>query len=272
MRHSNSSVNVGKLCKRKWFYKYIEKRDVDSNWKPSSALKIGRIVDACLTSWKEDYSLMTMERVKSFGLEENASDEQIIKAAACLRAFYANFPRNRRIIASQFELRDESYLGYVDAIIVDDQTGLWFEADYKTASDFDPMIEIKLKNDQQVSLYLEHAGIIAFVLGLDMEKFGGFLYIEMSKSKQKMRLTPTKTKEAMTFDEFNALIKDSQYRETVILPTDINKDAVSGFYFHAKDLEKIKAIEDAPMCQQNCMAYHSPCEYYSACYGVEYQK
>jgi hypothetical protein len=273
MRFSNSCVNTFALCERKGFYKYIERRDVDDNYKPSSALKIGRVVDKVLEICRTDYKKMDMTLLRAIQTQEEATEEHLAKAAACLRTFYANFGcEHREILATQVEISDNDYVGYIDAIIVDHETKKWYMVDFKTATSLDPLIDNSLKNNQQVALYLHHLDAVAFMYDLGLENFGGFIYLEMEKSSQRMRTTPTKTKAPETYEEFSMRIKEGAYRETIIQKEDINPSVLSGFYARIERIKNIQSINDAPMCQASCMAYHSPCEYYSACYGIQFEK
>jgi hypothetical protein len=171
--------------------------------------------------------------------------------------------------------------GVVDAGMVEDggstahglsgAKGAWWIVDLKTAGKQDPALPARLQNDPQLNLYAAFRSIIADRYNLDQNLFAGVRYREVTKPGQE-------TKAGETFAAWTTRCETgAKVREIVIPASRMDlKNSYDNFseiikVAHSLQREFLAEKRLVGKCNfKNCMAYSSPCEWYSKCYGKTY--
>ena len=257
---SYSSLQTFKSCKRKWYYKKIAKVTVDSDYHPSDAFNFGKAYHEILEKGGHfSYAEIDTKAI----CESYGQLEYYLEIMACVNA-YLNLrvlQAPLRLVKAEYEIQHEKIIGYVDAILEENDKSGWWILDLKTARSIGSDLPAKLHNDAQLNLYASFAEDIAKDLMLDISKFKGCRYNVVSKPQY----VPKKD-EAMGDYCLRVKPKIAEF----IIP--VNK--LSPEYFrreieqHYALMEGIVKAEKQPNCNYSaCYNYFSPCEYWSNCHG-----
>lgn len=281
---TSSMIGSFNSCRAKFAHRFIRKTPSDEGHTDPNWSGFGRAYHETLEVIGYDHRkfhiLKMKEIVEKHGLNFDADGPKI---AACIRAFFAgNLGNMQTMKPVGFEIlfKTERNMGSVDAVFKDN-AGHWWIIDNKTVGvPFDPAVKTKMISDIQVNMYAAHAKEIADVVNgkalaldfdaepvLDPAAFAGFLYWEVRKPAQRH-------KEGETFKEFHDRIPDVAFRCTAVRANEFNPDVLREIRettdaIHAFQIETMQGAEPTKN-RRACVEFHSPCPYYSQCYGVTY--
>lgn len=269
-RLSYSSGQLLKNCTQKYFnYKVAgvpKDPDAEENY---DAFNIGKAFHWVLES--NMHTNTNLVSLLKHAVEEfKVQDKMALIHAMLLKYLKLHEQSGLACVYAELEVSDTTYLGFVDAILMDD-VGYWWIADLKTAAKFNNLTRNKLATDPQLNLYAKYAREIALALKgkgieLDPDKFKGVRYRATTKASLKQR-------------------KDESYKDYVIrLYTSINSyDAViEKEFLHIEETwEEHKRLHQLSLDLRygnvqptknfsNCDSYFRPCEYWSVCHGCNY--
>lgn len=166
-------------------------------------------------------------------------------------------------ISVEIEIGDETLIGYVDAIMTDDDGG-WYIVDLKTAGRLNNSLLSRLSKDPQLNIYSFYAPQIAKMLNLDVDMFRGTRYRVTTKAQIKKN-----KKESLL--EFIKRVFDRVESYDIFIPAEslIPQSTHSHFMRLREKMEELSEVKEELVPQNfgNCEAYFKPCEYWSRCYG-----
>jgi hypothetical protein len=170
---------------------YVARVVRDFDYVEPSYFRFGSALHSLAEKCSHDASELTQESFEGACMEYRLDvDKDGPKLVSMLREYSKARNKGERILAMEMEVVTGDFVMYLDAVIEDERG--WFIVDLKTASELDPLVKNKMRNDYQVNLYMTHAGLVAEKLGLDMAKFVGFEYREIMKPKERMKKNETR--------------------------------------------------------------------------------
>jgi hypothetical protein len=258
--YSASALKTFTACQQKYVHRYVLETPVDIDYKPSEAVNLGSAYHKLLelTDWsdKKYTPKLLVDVCEQYKLVYN---DDGAKLAAMLRAFWAVRDTTESCLAKEINVsKDDTQKVIIDAVIQKSNND-WYICDAKTTSKLCEFLPHQLKTDIQMQLYHSFYPEIAELLQLSPDKYKGILYRQFKKPLQVY-------KEGESFESYTQRCK-ADYREIKVYP-DCNKDfkaAVQGVNLLLKDATA------ACKNHSNCFAYHSKCEYFNTCHGVEVQ-
>ena len=266
---SHSSASTLLSCEQKYAFYKILKIDPDSDYTKSDALAIGSafhyVIEKCKHTWVPDLRKRAAACVDNPDIQ---LDEKYISLihAMCVKYLRLHKAMGWKVIGIEQRLETETFLGYVDAVM-EDPEGSWWIVDLKALGRFDVRNAGALRHDPQMSLYAGHRALLAESLGLDLKKFAGTCWKVVVKPKLKQK------KKESDKDYTVRLIDNT---ETYHVPVPFNEPAVEErLEIHAKlHARSARLFDGEPPLKNygNCMAYFSPCEYWSQCHKVNHSE
>lgn len=264
LSHSSASTLLG--CEQKYVYYKIEGAKPDPDFEKSDATSIGSAFH-----WILEKSLHEKPTSITADLEACAVDGDIrlkrddfaLVHAMVIKYLRLHKRMGLKVVAVEPELQTDRFLGYIDAIMVDD-AGKWWIVDLKTfKSIYLPGLP-GLVRDPQLTLYAGHAAILAESLSLPLKDFGG----------ARWRVTTKSTAKQKAGEDYGAYVKRlaDEYIKSYDVPVPFEAmDPEGRLEIHdrlwVKTQELASAAHKPLRNYANCMAYFSPCQYYSRCHG-----
>jgi hypothetical protein len=261
LKLSYSSLTQLQGCQRKYYYRKVKKYapDFDAD---TDALITGKIYHSLLevsghTKPTREHAEAVLN-VPEYG-EAIAKNHEIFASALACAYGYARL-RDKypvRLLAAEKEIQSDNFLGYIDAIVEDDDG--WYILDLKTAAMINERKAAQLHRDLQLNLYVAQL----HQLELDPFAFRGCLYNVVQKSKQK-RYSNEK------FTEY-AERANTQCVEFFIPHQKMNIQAAiemhERYHIIAEQLHGNIEDHEVPQNFGYCESFFKPCEFWSKCYG-----
>ena len=266
MRISYSSSSLFLGCARKFWHKKVRDTPIDPDCEEdTNALRVGKAFHQILEECNHERSKCTSAiAMKSF--EENDVLEQTQQGMilgmvdAYLKLHEA---QGLKVIACEIEIGDDNLIGFVDAIM-EDENGGWYIVDLKTAARLNNSLLSRLSKDPQLNIYSYYVPQISRMINLDPAKFKGTRYRVTTKAT-------IKKNRKETLKEFIARVRERVEAFDIFIPAEslIPEQTHKSFM---DILEKMHQVAELPeeKIPQNfgyCEQYFKPCEYWSRCYG-----
>jgi hypothetical protein len=251
---SYSSMTTLQSCEQKYAHYKVLNSPKDSDYEESGALGLGKAFHEVLEkTFHKDYNdsliiaAMTEHKVDS-------SDKDLL---TIMLKKYVEFRKASgiRVVYCELALANSIYNGFIDYIAIKGDE--WYIGDLKTAGRHDETILSRLPLDPQLNLYAHFADeLYIAVPELEGKRFAGCLYSQTTKSK------------AGTIKGLEAGVK---VFEMFVPVESMNPDMIWSLFneMHNRALE-IHAGEAPKKNLGSCMAYFSPCQYFSQCHGKNF--
>lgn len=268
---SNSSASTFNTCERKGLFQYIMKKAPDSDYQRPDYFAFGSayhyVLEKCFHNPKEFSMNLLHLAVKKEGLFWDCDAPKLMAIINSYWGLIENSEYKPYAVEKWFE--NDLARGKIDLILTTLRG--WYICDTKTSGmALSPTKKMELINDPQMNLYGAFHDVIAKSVGLDPKKWLGVVYREVEKPRHQYRLCED-------YESFYCRIIEKglpKSRELVIPREELNWDnAYQNFCLTLKRARTIQAeyIEGAPTTTRQdfaqCKKYHSPCEYWSNCYG-----
>lgn len=262
---SPSSLSLFLSCQRKYWHKKIGDTPIDPDTEEDTeALKVGKAFHKVLEECMHELAGVSYQKVFSTVADhELVADEFAPMIFAMLGKYKAMHEKSGlKAIACEIEVRTETFLGYVDVVLVDKEGGFWL-GDNKTSAAYYSNIAASLPRNPQLNLYAGHASQIATLLGLDINNFRGCRYMVTTKSK----LIRKKTEE---LEDYLKRLSNSVKSVDFVIP--IERMAPLDFRrTHLEALDFIRSERRETRYSQNfgnCNQYFRSCAFFSRCHGA----
>lgn len=268
LSHSSAQTLLG--CEQKYYFYKVAKIEQDPDYVKSDALSIGSAFHHILEKSNHEKPALLRQRLKECEKDPDIRlppDYFNLVHAMVLKYVRMHTKLGWKVLAVEFKLETEWFTGFVDAIMEDPKTNKWWIVDLKTyKSLYRPGLPALIR-DPQLTLYAGHAPMIAEMFNLDMDKFGGCRWRVVTKSTAKQK--PAEEESAYILRLVNENIKAYD----VAVPVE-KMDIPKRMGIHKSLYEKAQAMgrgEVEPSRNYgNCMAYFSPCQYWSKCMGANH--
>lgn len=265
MQLSFSQISTLFRCPQAWKYKYIDK--VQPDYTDTEALQFGKAYHHMLQSTEYKICLDGLEEklieiANMFGL----NSQQAYALAACYMSSCKDWKLveeqlgRLKIVGTEVEINTENIIGYIDNVVVNEDSGTWYIVELKTASFVTDYR--RLPYEPQIAIYTLHKNIIADSVKVEEEKYGGVLYREVIKTRKQPR-----NKESIL--EYAERVSYEIVCNTWLVKP--RMDYVDTWLKHArKEAEDIQEgrKEALKVYGKNCFMWGKPCEYFSRCYAA----
>lgn len=264
---SYSSATLLKNCPQKYYYYKVAQVAKDSDYEQNEeAFNVGKAFHYVMEMnghTENDLDSWLDKACRSFGVE----DKKGMLNAMLLRYLQVHKKSGLSVVECEFELKTDDFIGYIDAIMKDDN-GLWWIVDLKTASRYSPITQARLTKDVQLNLYSYFAPKIAEYYELDPKKFAGARYRVTTKSDLTKKVTESYA------DHVRRTAKNVKSYDIVIPIELMNPEE---FMQEHEDLKfkadmMRKGLEEPTKNRSYCDSFFRPCEYWSQCHGKTYSE
>ena len=260
IRISYSSSNTLLSCEHKFWLDKVVKAPRDPDAVESDAFAFGKVYHQVLENTKHKAELYNESILLDAARDCQCHIDELPKVFACLSRYYPmHFKSKLDCIACEIEIGDgESFIGYVDAILVD-RFGNWWICDLKTSGMLMASLFARLAQDSQLNIYAYYVGQICKITGLDPAKFAGCRYRVVTKPKAVFKVNES-------FDSYAKRVNCESYDFAVpasLLNPDIYVRQLGKLREKAETLTEETTVKN----RSNCLAYNRPCEYWSRCHG-----
>lgn len=259
---SYSSGNLLKNCEQKYFWYKVAQvpKDPDSE-QNDTAFNVGKCFHYVLET--NDHSEKDLVKLLTAGVHEfSVPEHQAMIHAMLLRYLQVHIRSGLEVVHCELQMSNDEFIGFIDVIMKDPETGEWWIVDLKTASWFKMATAARLHNDVQLNLYSYFANLIAPQFDLDPDKFAGARYRVTTKSTLKQKATES-------YEAYVKRMAKGIKSYDVIIPA--AKMNPKGIYEEHMDLHKRSLeLRDGAVPKKNftyCESYFRPCEYWSRCHG-----
>ena len=247
---SYSSMTTLQSCEQKYAHYKVLNTPKDPDYVESDALGLGKAFHQVLektlhTSYNDQLIIAAM-------VEHNVDQDEKDLLTIMLDK-YVKFRKASgiKVVKCELAISTSEYTGYIDGIAV--RGNEWFILDLKTAGRHDESILSRLPLDPQLNLYAHFAeDMVIAVPELEGKRFAGCLYSQTLKSK------------AGTMKGLEAGVKVIE----MFIPVEVmNPDMIWSLFneVHNRATE-LHAGEAPRKSLASCMAYFSPCQYFSQCH------
>ena len=265
-RLSYSSANLLKNCSQKYYYYKVAgvPKDPDSE-ENNEAFNVGKAFHWVLEENKhteKDLLRLLEAAVKSFEVEEH----QGMIHAMLLRHLQCHQESGLEVVACEVGLGTDDFVGYIDAVLQDPDSGEWWITDLKTASRLSDILVARLHLDAQLNLYAAFADKVAELFKLDPQLFKGCRYRVTTKSVLKKKTTESYN------DHVKRTAKNVKSYDYIVPLERMDPKAVMKDHkkLHAMSL-KLRSGKAKPHKNTSfCDSFFRPCEYWSQCYGATF--
>lgn len=266
MRISYSSSSLFQGCARKFWHKKVNTTEIDPDCEEdTTALRVGKAFHQILEECNHERDKCKAHiALKAF--EDNDVMELTLQGMiygmvdAYLKLHEA---QGLKVVACEIEVGDETLIGFVDAIMQDDNGG-WYIVDLKTASRLNNSLLSRLSKDPQLNIYSYYVPQIAGMINLDPAKFRGTRYRVTTKATIKKN-----RKESLI--EFIGRVRERVEAFDIYIPAEslIPEETHKGFMRILKKMQETALLPEDKVPQNfgYCEQYFKPCEYWSRCYG-----
>jgi hypothetical protein len=238
LSYSSSNELLG--CQQKYVYRKVQKVDIDEDApRDTLALDMGKAIHQCLEECMHDLRGFPAEKVKDRMEGYNVPADKFDLIFTMLGAYRDLHEEvGLKCVACEVKLEAGDFIGYIDALLQDEDGGLWI-CDVKTAARANQFLPSKLPMDRQLNLYAHEYGV---------EKIKGCKYRVIYKTKKAKAVEYTIPLEVMRPKEIAEDFKKLRKLQTQLFRG--TKKPIRNF--------------------GNCDSYFRPCEYWSKCHGAQY--
>lgn len=264
-RLSYSSGEVVANCSQKYFHKKIASTPFDPDYRDDyDAFNIGKafhlVQEKLRHSGNPDRKLV-LRACKVNKCEESTA----LVHAMCLKYSKLHKKIGLECVATEFEISNEKFVGFVD-VVLKDKKGNWWVVDLKTASRIMPSKIARLSSDVQLNLYSYFYKEIATMFKLNPEKFKGARYRVTTKSDISQA-------RGEGYVDFVKRIYTRVNSYEVVVPREV-MTLDKTFKMHLKNHDLTMKLRDGRVKPKPnygyCDSYFKPCEYWSQCHGDTY--
>ena len=262
-RLSYSSATLLKNCSQKYFHHKVAGTARDEDHEDNyDAFNIGKafhwVLEENLHSDKDLHNLIDVA-CKTYEVE----DSKAMIEAMLLRYLQVHKKSGLEVVVCELALSNDIFIGFIDLILKDPETGDWWISDLKTAARYDEITIAKLCSDVQLNLYSSFSDEIAPQFNLDPKKFKGARYRVTTKSKLKRQASES-------YNEHVLRTAKNVKSYDIIVP--LERMDPKGIYkehkaLHAKTLKmrsgKLKPEKNTSYCN----SFFKPCEFFSQCHS-----
>jgi hypothetical protein len=249
-----------------YFYRKVAEVPKDADAEESESLGVGKAFHEYLEDvlHGEKFDAATFESAICSKAElHNVRPEAPLIAAMALSYMKLHKASGLKVVKCEQAIETDTFIGYIDVILVDDVGGWWI-GDLKTAARFDDKKVAQLPKDQQLNLYSYFAKKLAPFFDLDVEKFRGCRYRVTTKTKSMIKVGESIVDFAKRMVE-----KESVMSYDAIIAVEI-MDIEATWKHFIQVQERAVAINngEAPTKNlDNCMSFFKPCMFFSQCHG-----
>lgn len=264
-RLSYSSAEDLRLCEQRWYHRKVSKTKEDPDYESGDHFSIGsafhKICEDNLHQKPKSISKDLKACTKDPDIQLKTEYYPLV--AAMVNTYVKLHKKSGlKVVACEEKIEEKGFMvGYID-VILSDKDGTWYVGDLKTAKYFRIEDTPKLINNTQLSIYSPYAMDICKQYGLDPKKFGGAKYRVTLKPQLKRRSGESNS------DYAKRLMGSCRAYDVTIPPERLNVDALIEHeivWERAQDL--ISGEEEPRKNYSSCMAFFSPCPYFSQCHG-----
>lgn len=262
---SHSSKNTYLECQRKYWHQNMCKTPKDVDYITPDYFKFGRAFEQCLETFEYDFhNMLTDDIIEICHHNEIHEELHIGKMLACVRGYFASWPTTK-IISMQVAFdkmltQNINYNGRIDGLIEDEQRDMWI-LENKTASEISPTLDMELKHDSQLCLYVAELKQIAAICNVDPARIIGVDYRAVVKPKERLK----KNEDFLTFSarcsikSFNSKIRISSFD---------SDDIIANLQNVATEIDNKKTENEFLQNFRNCVQHKKySCAYFSRCNG-----
>jgi hypothetical protein len=250
---SYSSLKLIQSCPTRYYHYKVVETPQDSDYEESDALGLGKAFHEVLE--KSFHRSAIPEHVNEAVIKYNVDhkDHQLLKKMLEKYVAFHN-SGNLDVVICELPIETPEYLGFIDAIAVDeDLNGFWI-IDLKTSARFDESLLPRLAKDMQMNLYAKFAEDMHLAHSkLKGKKFLGCRYRITTKSK-------AVTEKGL---ESGVKVYDIEIPVEVLNP----KEAWSVFQDVLSQAVSLQNGEAPSKNYEACISYFKPCPYFSQCHG-----
>ena len=265
-RLSVSSANTLRQCEQKWYHYKVANTPHDSDHDPGDNLMIGSAFHWLIEECEHKWPGKIVPLLKRYTAEEDDNfDKSYYPLLIGMVWSYTKYLESTdlEVLAIEHEIKDPTFVGYVDAIY-EDSNGKWWISDNKTWKYFSHKDVAKEANHIQLNTYASFAKSIATYCGLALKDFGGCRLMVTTKPGYKQGKKSAK--------EYAEAMKEWSLTYDIVIPKkalniDEHRDNHDELYFRSMELRE----EHNPVRNYNhCTSFFRPCEYWSQCHGSKY--
>lgn len=252
-RLSYSSLKLVQSCPTRYYHHKVAETPNDSDYEESDALGLGKAFHEVLekTFHRSAPPEYVNEAVIKYNIGHN--DHQLLKKMLEKYVAFHN-SGNLDVVICELPIETKEYLGFIDAVAVDEDLGGFWIIDLKTAARFDENLLPRLAKDMQMNLYAKFASEMHLAhKKLEGKKFLGCRYRVTTKSK-------AATEKGL---EAGVKVYDIEIPAQVLNP----QEAWGVFEEVLEQAIKIQKGESPSRNYEACMTYFKPCPFFSQCHG-----
>jgi hypothetical protein len=255
---SQSTIRCLTDCERRAQLRYVLRVADDTDYVSPVYFRFGSALHKLCELTRHDFQKLTPELMEGVCMEFRLDWE---KDGAKLESMYRSYAKARdyseTIHGLEVEVVTEDWLMYAD-MIAGTPSG-WKIVDLKSASELDPLVLSKMKHDNQVNLYTNHAHLFAEKFNLDMKDFLGFEYREIEKPKERLKKNETRV-------ELIARMAPKT-RYTLARPQDLHVSTVFQMSTQLSRMRELFAGAEPTENRAQCVSKGSVCPFWSKCNG-----
>jgi hypothetical protein len=264
---SYSSSTLLLNCEMKYYLKKVAKVEPDSDAPIDTlAMDVGSVLHRCLELCRHDlpgFKVKTLLDVcEEYGIPDDGHQRPMLWGM--LRKYKDLHEKvGLRARAVEMELVDPDFVGYVDVILENPESGEWWITDLKTAASVSKFLRSRLHKDRQLNIYAEK---IARMADYDLKGFRGCRYRVVTKTKIKAR-------EGESFSKTSDRMYKSVRAYDFAIPLEALDPKTEGKHFDSLRKRQVSLWKGTRKPVRNltyCEAYYRPCEYWSQCHGSEF--
>lgn len=273
LSHSSASLLLG--CEQKYWHYKVNNTPKDADYDDNQThFAIGKafhyILEFTLHKHPKEVGV-TMTQL----LDKCVKDEDILLpqeyrclVQAMVLTYLREFKETKyEAIATEFSIKSDYVVGFIDALVVDHDTNLWYILDLKTSRTFSTGLTARLPRDRQLNLYAYYADQFAKDFDLDVNNFGGCIYSVTTKSQARQKVKESDV------DYVTRLMKVTRSKFFVV---PIESMAPQEIYEQHMELyERSLQLREGETPRKNfdyCMQYFQPCAWWSQCRGECFSK
>ena len=155
LRISYSSSNTFQGCNRRFFHAKVRESTPDPDYEENStALRLGKAFHAVLEQCFHRREKLTPEIYqKAYDENDILTDTEQLQIRAMVHRYLGLHEHSGlEVVAVEVEVGNDSYLGFIDAIMAD-KHGNWWIVDLKTAAKLNESLLSRLSRDPQLNVY-----------------------------------------------------------------------------------------------------------------------
>ena len=264
VRLSYSSASLLQSCSQKYYFHKIAgvAKDTDT-LEDEKAFNVGKVFHFVMEKTHHSRTDDIGELLKHACKEFDVENEMPMLHGMILKYLETHKLSGLKCAKTEFEMSNDNFIGYIDAILWDENTGEWWVCDLKTAASFSEITAAQLHDDTQLNLYSYFAEDMARQFSYDPTKFRGCRYRVTTKSKLKQ-------KEKENYAQFVGRCYEAVKSYDVIVPIETMCPPKAMARHLRLFAESLKLRDGTAQPLQNfgaCGTYFKPCQFWSQCHG-----